>query len=247
MEDKSKEYGQLNFTLPHDVVPLPSNGIFYSNKKKSVKVGYLTAQEENILMSGADDITLLLLRNVLYEPELKIESLIEGDVEAILVFLRNSSFGPEMVLNLKDPVGGKPFQETVHLDVLPVIKGVEPNNDGTFSTILPKTKSSVKLRPLTYGEILELNKLSDRYPKNMVIPKVTEKLSRQIVEIDGSSDRETIIKFVTQMPISDSKHIKKFMDENEPRLDMTKHITAPSGEKLTVNVGFGADFFRPFF
>jgi hypothetical protein len=28
---------------------------------------------------------------------------------------------------------------------------------------------------------------------------------------------------------------------------MTKTITAPSGEKLTVNVGFGADFFRPFF
>jgi hypothetical protein len=28
---------------------------------------------------------------------------------------------------------------------------------------------------------------------------------------------------------------------------MTKTIMAPSGEKLTVNVGFGADFFRPFF
>jgi hypothetical protein len=28
---------------------------------------------------------------------------------------------------------------------------------------------------------------------------------------------------------------------------MTKTIAAPSGEKLTVNVGFGADFFRPFF
>jgi hypothetical protein len=28
---------------------------------------------------------------------------------------------------------------------------------------------------------------------------------------------------------------------------MTKIIIAPSGEKLTVNVGFGVDFFRPFF
>jgi hypothetical protein len=28
---------------------------------------------------------------------------------------------------------------------------------------------------------------------------------------------------------------------------MTKTIMAPSGEKLTVNVGFGVDFFRPFF
>jgi hypothetical protein len=28
---------------------------------------------------------------------------------------------------------------------------------------------------------------------------------------------------------------------------MTRMLIAPSGEKLTVNVGFGADFFRPFF
>jgi hypothetical protein len=28
---------------------------------------------------------------------------------------------------------------------------------------------------------------------------------------------------------------------------MTKTIMAPSGEKLIVNVGFGVDFFRPFF
>ena len=44
------DYGQENFTLPHDVVQLPSQGIFYKNKKKSIKVGYLTASDENILM-----------------------------------------------------------------------------------------------------------------------------------------------------------------------------------------------------
>ena len=49
------------------------------------------------------------------------------------------------------------------------------------------------------------------------------------------------------MPIMDSKFIRTFMNENEPRLDINKTIMAPSGEKLTVNVGFGVDFFRPFF
>jgi hypothetical protein len=49
------------------------------------------------------------------------------------------------------------------------------------------------------------------------------------------------------MPILDSKYIRNFMDENEPKLDMKRVVTAPSGEKLTVNVGFGVDFFRPFF
>jgi hypothetical protein len=49
------------------------------------------------------------------------------------------------------------------------------------------------------------------------------------------------------MPISDSKYDRKFMDENEPRLDMNRNVMTPSGEILTVNVGFGVDFFRPFF
>ena len=49
--EKYDEYtaGQQNFNLPHDVVPLPSGGEFYKSKKKSVKVGYLTAADENII------------------------------------------------------------------------------------------------------------------------------------------------------------------------------------------------------
>ena len=49
------------------------------------------------------------------------------------------------------------------------------------------------------------------------------------------------------MPIADSKYIRNFMNENEPRLDMNRTLMTPSGERLTVNVGFGVDFFRPFF
>jgi len=86
METQSIDYGQQNFTLPHDVVPLPSQGIFYKNKKKSIKVGYLTASDENILMGGGSDLTLNLLRAKIYKHDIKVEELIEGDVEAILIF-----------------------------------------------------------------------------------------------------------------------------------------------------------------
>jgi hypothetical protein len=49
------------------------------------------------------------------------------------------------------------------------------------------------------------------------------------------------------MPIMDSKHIKKFMLDNEPRLDLTKQVIAPSGKKVMVDISFGVEFFRPFF
>ena len=72
-------------------------------------------------------------------------------------------------------------------------------------------------------------------------------MNKQIVEANGVTDKSDIARFVDQMPIADSKYIKKFMDDNEPRLDLTRTVMTPSGEQLTVNVGFGVDFFRPFF
>jgi hypothetical protein len=247
MENQSRDYGQENFSLPHDVVPLPTQGIFYKNKKKSIKVGYLTANDENILMGGGNDMTQTLLRAKIYEPDVRIEDLLEGDVESILIFLRNTAFGPEMELNLSDPITKKPFKGTVRLDELNIIKGQLPSEDGTFTTMLPKSQTSVKLKPMTYGEILEVQKLAESYPQGRTAPKVTWRLNKQIIEINGVQDRSEISKFIDQMPIADSKYIRKFMDDNEPRLDLTRTVIAPSGEKLTVNVGFGVDFFRPFF
>lgn len=247
MDNQSREYGQSNFTLPHDVVPLPSGGVFYKNKKKTVKVGYLTANDENLLMAGGDDMTQNLLRTKIYEPDFRIDDMLEGDVESILIFLRNTSFGPEMELNLIDPVTKKPFKSTVMLDQLSILKGQEPNEDGTFTTTLPKSNVTVKLKPMTYGEILENQRIADSYPVGRTAPKVTLRLQKQIVEVNGTSDKGEIAKFIESMPIADSKYIRNFMDVNEPRLDMSRTVIAPSGEKLTVNVGFGVEFFRPFF
>lgn len=247
MDNQAREYGQQNLTLPHDVVTLPSGGVFYKNKKKSLKVGYLTASDENILLGSSQDITTLLLRNKIYEPDVKVEDLMEGDVEAILIFLRNTSFGPDLRITVTDPITKQNFETVVMLDELDIIKGVEPSEDGTFTTTLPKSGVQVKLKPTTYGDTLEIQKMVDSYPAGRVIPRVTWRLQKQVLEIDGNTDKGEISRFIERMPISDSKYIKNFLNINEPRLDLKRTIIAPSGEKLTVNVGFGVEFFRPFF
>ena len=120
-----------NFNLPHDVVILPTGGIFYKSKKKSIKVGYLTATDENYLMSGLgtrDNIVMTLLRNKIYEHDLKPEELLEEDIQAVLLFLRNTSFGPEYKVKLEDPKSKKEFEETLILDEINIKKGkVSPN------------------------------------------------------------------------------------------------------------------------
>jgi hypothetical protein len=248
MEDKVLEYGQAGFNLPHDVVQLPSNGLFYKNKKKSLKVGYLTASDENLLLGGGyKDFTLQLLRNKIYEHDIKPEELLEGDIEAILLFLRNTSFGPEIELNPIDPKTGQKFKVSVNLEKISILEGAKPNEDGYFSITLPKSNDKMTLKVLTYGDLLEINKIIDTYPENRVAPRATLRLAKEIISINGNAERTSIVEYVESMPIADSRYIRKYLSENTPKLDLKREVIAPSGEKTVVYTGFGVEFFRPFF
>jgi hypothetical protein len=247
MDNQTAQYAQQNLTLPHDVVPLPTGGVFYKNKKSSVKVGYLTANDENIIMGGGDNLTYNLVRAKLFEPDIKPEDLMESDIEAIMIFLRNTSFGPEITMNVIDPKTNKSFEANIGLGELSIKKGIDPNDEGLFETVLPVSKRNVKLRPLTLGDTMEIQNMASKYPTGRTVPRITWRLEKQIIELDGSRDRGAISTFVNQMLIGDSKYIRKFLDDNEPRLDMERVVMTPSGDKLTVLVGFGVDFFRPFF
>jgi hypothetical protein len=248
----TETYGQMDFNLPHDLVPLPSQGLYYKSKKKAIKVGYLTASDENIMtsniQSNGSNLILTLLRNKIYEPDLKPDELLEGDIEAILIFLRNTAFGPEYTLTLTDPKTGNPFKNNVLLDELNIKKpNVLPDENGLFDIVLPKTNVHVKIKPLNYGEITELDNIINSYPQGRVAPKVTMRLSKIIQEINGQTDKGEIAMFVEHLPIADSKFIRNFISENQPSLDLSKQVIAPSGELVTFNVTFGVDFFRPFF
>jgi hypothetical protein len=252
MDNNTINAATENFNLPHDVVKLPTGGIFYKNKKSSVKVGYLTANDENLLINaltdGGDNMTHMLVRSKLYEHDTRPEDLLSSDIEAILLFLRNTSFGPEYNVKLTDPKTNKPFESTILLDEINIKKPQNlPNEDGTFDVILPKSGKKVKIKPLTFGESVEISKQKDSYPSGRVAPIVTWRLSKQIVELEGETDKGVINNFVNSLPIADSKFIRKYINENVPSLDLLKTVIAPSGEKVIVDITFGVEFFRPFF
>ena len=254
MEQDVYVAGQEGFNLPHDVIQLPTQGKFYKSKKKSIKVGYLTAADENILAeidfkkNVNEGIVLPLLRNKVYERDIRPEELLDGDIEAILLFLRNTSFGPEYKIIAVDPETEERFTTTILLDELNYKKTeVEPNEDGYFETTLPVSQKKVVLKLLTISDKIEIDRIVKSYPSERTAPVVTTRLLRNIISIDGDDDKSKISMFVEQMPIADSKHIRRFLINNEPRLDLSKEVIAPSGERVMVNIAFGVEFFRPFF
>jgi hypothetical protein len=252
MEQNIIDAGTQNFNLPHDIVQLPSQGVFYKSKKKAVKVGYLTATDENFIIASfqgdKDNLIISLLRNKLYEHDLRPEELIDGDVEAILIYLRNTSFGPEYNIQLTDPKTGKPFTHTEILDELNIKQTqYKPNEDGLFTIQLPKTGVTVKLRVLTFSDTIDIDKMVESYPAGRTAPRVTWRLEKQIVEIDGNNSPGDIAMFINTLPIMDSKFIRNFLRDNQPSLDLRRTAIAPSGELVPFEVSFGVEFFRPFF
>ena len=248
--DNSSQYGQMEFNLPHDVVQLPSQGKFYKNKKSSLKVGYLTAADENILLGqkNADNIVTTLLRNKIYEPDFNPDQLLDCDTEAILIFLRNTSFGSEYTFTLRDPKTLKEFETTTTLDELNVIQPkITPNSEGLFELKLPVSKKSVKCKLLTNSDVKTLQTLQDQYPDGVIAPIVTKRLEMMIEEMDGNKDKMNIAQEIQTLPIADSKYIRNTMRDAEPRLDLERVFMAPSGEKVSTRITFGAEFFRPFF
>jgi hypothetical protein len=249
--DQSAQYGQMDFNLPHDVVSLPSKGIFYKPKKESLKVGFLTAADENLLMSQnipKEGLVTTLLRNKIYEPGFDVSQMLDVDVQAVLLFLRNTAFGPEYNYTITDPLTNKKFETIINVDEVNYIASIHtPNEEGLFSTELPKSRVNVKCKVLSIKDTNEIESLQSSYPNGMVAPIMTKRLEVQIVELGGERDRGKIAQFVNQMPISDSKYLRKFLRECEPKLDLLRTITAPSGEKVAIEVTFGAEFFRPFF
>lgn len=254
MEQNAYTVGQMDFNLPHDVITLPTQGVFYKSKKKSVKIGYLTAVDENILsdFDGRKNVTesiiLPLLRNKLYEKDLRPEEMLDGDVEAVLLFLRNTAFGPEYKITAVDPNTDEMFSTTILLDELNYKKTEQqPDENGMFNVVLPVSKKNVGLKLLTLGDRMEIERILKTYPSERVAPTITTRLNKHIVTLDNDPDRIKITTFIESMPIGDSKFIRKFVLENEPRLDLKKEVIAPSGEKVMIDISFGVEFFRPFF
>ena len=238
--------------LPYDMVSLPSQGVFYKNKKKSVKVTYLNASDENLLatpslQANGELINMLLSRKIL-DKDINVMDMPECDKEAVLVFLRNTAFGADYTVTLTDPKTKESFEATIDLSVLKTNEvGVELDNNNEFDHYLEISKKKVKLSFLTPHNERTLKQIDEQNKNAAVNTYMTKQLEMLIKEIDGVRDPMTIAQFIQTMPIRDSQNIRKVIRENSPSLDLTIPVLTPSNEEINARITFGVEFFRPFY
>jgi hypothetical protein len=243
---------KIDPTIAYDVIELPSRGIHYTSKRKSVRVAYLTASDENILSSpsflNTNTVITELLKRKILDRDLPIDEIVEEDRQAILIFLRNTAFGTEYTITTTDPKTDQEFDVVVNLESLKLKDfNLTENSDGEYSYYLEKSKTDITFKFLTQKQENEINKIKESWNGNGVAPIVTKQLEMMIKSVGGMREAMKIRSFIEMMPIKDSQDFRKFVQDNKPGLDLTQSVTTPSGDTIQVNIGFGVEFFRPFY
>jgi hypothetical protein len=243
---------RLDPSIAYDVVVLPTKGIHYKNRKKSVRVAYLTASDENILSSpsliATGTVVEELLKRKILDKDLPIDEIVEEDRQAILIFLRNTAFGSEYKISALDPKTDETFSFEIDLSEIKVKDfNLTEDANGEYSYYLEKSKIDIAFTFLTLKQEKEIDSIKKSWNGNGIAPIVTKQLEMMIKSVGGNRDLLTIRNFVENLPIKDSQDFKKFINDNKPGLDLTQSIETPSGETIQVEIGFGVEFFRPFY
>jgi hypothetical protein len=243
------------FEVPHDILQLPSKGLYYPSKKSSVKVSYLNASDENILtsinlMESGEMLNTLLDRKVL-DKDLRPDHMLDGDRVAILFWLRATGYGTEFPMKLTDPTTRKVFEYVVDLSKIPNKEDLlQPDENGEMEYLLPYSKKKCKFKYLTGAENNALIKADDervnKMGRNAFSTLMTSRLAAQIQEIDGIRDKGKIAQFVEYMHVKDSAEIRKYIIAHEPGLDLRVEVVAPSGAPFLAAIGITPEFFWPY-
>jgi hypothetical protein len=250
---KATTEGDPDLLVGVDVVKLPSKGLFYKNRLDEVMVEYLTSKDEDILTTPAliENGTVLdvILKRKIKTANVSVGDLLVGDKDAILIFLRASSYGKDYDVNVTDPFTGKQFKATIDLTKLKNREITEfPDERGEFTVELPMRKKVAKFRMLTAREIDEVIKKADAMKEayNQDYNELnTLRLKTQVTEIDGKRDKMYISRFIDAMPALDSLTLRRKILEVSPGVDMNYQFTSPAGNTFKAPIVMGIDFFFP--
>jgi hypothetical protein len=188
---------KIDPTIAYDVVELPSRGIHYPSKKKSVRVAYLTAADENILSApnliANNGVIIELLRRKVLDKDLQVDDIVDEDRQAILIFLRNTGFGSVYNLTTTDSKTQEQFTVEIDLSELKMKDfNLKEDSNGEYQYYMEKSKIDITFKFLTQKQEKEIEDIKESWNGNGVAPIVTKQLEFMIKSVAGNKDQMNI-------------------------------------------------------
>lgn len=117
------DFSSVPSYVQFDVLPLPSKGQCYPKNSPlrcgRIPVAYLTAADENIIASpnvyrDGKLLDIILDRKIL-DKRINVNDLCSGDRDAIILWLRGTSYGEDFPISATNPETGKQYNVTISL------------------------------------------------------------------------------------------------------------------------------------
>ena len=221
-----------NFERDFDLLFLPTEGKFYPDGRKSLMIRYLTAVEEKILCNEflikTGRAYEFLMQNLIVDDDFDLSSLLLPDFQAILMFLRSTSYGDKMPFEYLCAECHKKNEHDVLLSSLRFKDPIQtPDENGLFYITLPKSNYKVAIKLLSYKDAMEIDKevesdfffYVDDGKQEKIRRTVSNKTIYNIQSINDIENRESIKKAFKTISKFDSDVLSKFIKECEYILD----------------------------
>lgn len=253
----------FSFVVPTEFIELPSRGKFYAenhplHNEETIEVKQMTAKEEDILTSRAllkKGVALdRVISSVIINKSINPNTLLVGDRNAILIAARVSGYGNEYNTKVTCPSCGTVQAFSFDLNDIEVYDGTgitseeaTVNDDGTFVTILPRTKIEVTFKLLNGSdEKTLLSQVENARKRKKEENTITRQLKQIIVAVNGNTEQHNINYVVDNMPSSDARHLRSVYKLSTPNIDMTQNFECSEcGYEQEMEVPLTADFFWP--
>lgn len=206
----------------YDYVKLPSKGQCYRHKKDKVRVAYLTAFDENMILSPSlykdGKFIDFLLKAKVYDDDINPEELTKGDRDAIVLWLRATGYGNDYPIVVTDEDTGRDFDTNVDLSTLNY-KPFKLKSDinGYFDFQLPNTGDVIKFKFLTVADLNVLEQLKLKENKKMNVLNIRQVCS----ELMDAVRNNELVSTVAQQKIKNAVEFvrdeiaKNYDEEND--------------------------------
>ncbi len=254
----------FSWSVPTEFVELPSQGKFYPpghpiHGKLNIEIRFMTAKEEDILTSKSllkQGIALdRMLQNIIADKTVRVNDLLIGDKNALLVAARRTGYGPEYDTNVACPNCGETVEYSFDISEPPINNYMQEAEDyqvliddnGRIHINLPMSNVDVVCRLMTGADELAVVKEAERKSKKkMQSATATDSFRSYIVSVNGDTSPFTIESFIQAMPARDARHLRTIYSKVVPNIDLTQNFDCSNcGHEADMEVPLGVDFFWP--
>jgi hypothetical protein len=255
----------LNYIVPTELVTIPSKGIFYPKGhpvygKEEIEIRFMKAADENILTSKSllkQGVAIdRFLQGIIIDPNIKVDDLLIGDKNALVVAARISGYGSDYETKVNCSACGNSFTYVFNLkeasENLNYGKfeelGLTVTDDNTFIIELPKTFFKVECKLLTGKDEKSLLFRKKALKKhNIQQNNLTDYMKLYIVSINGNTNNNDISQCIeNNLPAFDSKFLRSTYKNAVPNIDLKEEVICEVCENVQeIDIPFTADFFWP--